>query len=754
MPGIQFGPPIFQAVSATPKRLSNITAGMPTSYQSNGIAFSPDGNFAAYYAQPISLFEGETSVRWDIFLRNLATGEVTRLSVTADGVRGNHDSVVPVFLPGGRRVAFLSDSDNLVAGDTNGARDIFIKDLSTGVITRVSTQSDGSQLTMPEFFSTSGISAPAFSPDGTKMVFTWEIAGAVVYMKDLVTGALTIEVPASFSEGPNMPRAHFSSDGTKLIYRQYLPGHSEAGIYIKDLATGTVTLVSTNSAGVAANGSSSDADLSADGTLVAFVSSADNLVAGQRGGLFIKNLITGEVTLVASGGTGPVFSPDGTRLAFTGGDSLSPRDTNHFLDIYVKDLLTGEISLVSANVDDTQSPIGASQVAWSPDGLSVGFIADNLVQPDTNGATEIYMSRLELPARYVEGGPPVQVVPSARVLDLGSTDYDQGSLTVAITGGGVEGDQLTLALSSVAGESVAVSGNQVFVNNAMVGTIAGSATSLTISFNASANNAVVELLTEAVRISTTSHNPTDAVRTITFTLVDGDGVQEGVTDTTSFIRKVAFIPVSDQHLAGTSGDDVLHGALGGDTIDGMAGNDIIQGGGGNDLIDGGSGQNTIYGDGGHDRLAAAGSSGNRFFGGNDSDVIVGGSGDDRIEGGGGGDWLTGGAGADTFVYRFSGDSAGYSMRSDGKKVLNDVITDFTSGIDKIDLQGIDAIDGGDMRDAFTFIGTAAFTHHAGELRYEIVGGQANIYADTNGDGFADMHIVAMTPTLAAADFIL
>ncbi|HEV2817907.1 MAG TPA: calcium-binding protein [Allosphingosinicella sp.] len=168
---------------------------------------------------------------------------------------------------------------------------------------------------------------------------------------------------------------------------------------------------------------------------------------------------------------------------------------------------------------------------------------------------------------------------------------------------------------------------------------------------------------------------------------------------------------------GTPEANTLRGIDFGESFDGMAGNDAIYGGGGDDRIDGGAG-------------------------------------DDRLQGDGGTDRLTGGAGADIFAFQAIGDSVGYAMRSDGRKVAPDSITDFASGLDRIDLSGIDAVAGTAANDAFTFIGTTAFSHHAGELRFEIHDGNALISADVDGDGLADLQIAAITPTLVVTDFVL
>jgi hypothetical protein len=81
---------------------------------------------------------------FDVFLKDLATGAITRVSTGAGGAEGNDGSYGPVsFSPDGTKVAFTSSATNLVAGDTNGSFDVFIKDLITGAVTRISTNAAG-----------------------------------------------------------------------------------------------------------------------------------------------------------------------------------------------------------------------------------------------------------------------------------------------------------------------------------------------------------------------------------------------------------------------------------------------------------------------------------------------------------------------------------------------------------------------------------------------------------------------------------
>src|SRR5437016_13015141 len=75
----------------------------------------------------------------------LLSEPVVRISTDSFGQQGNGISFNAVFSPDGTRVAFASIADNLIAGDTDHTWDVFIRDLATGEVTRVSTTSSGDQ---------------------------------------------------------------------------------------------------------------------------------------------------------------------------------------------------------------------------------------------------------------------------------------------------------------------------------------------------------------------------------------------------------------------------------------------------------------------------------------------------------------------------------------------------------------------------------------------------------------------------------
>lgn len=174
------------------------------------------------------------------------------------------------------------------------------------------------------------------------------------------------------------------------------------------------------------------------------------------------------------------------------------------------------------------------------------------------------------------------------------------------------------------------------------------------------------------------------------------------------------------------------------SVDAKAGNDSIATGNGNDLLDGGAGNDLLNGGGGLDTL----------LGGAGFDTLLGGDGNDRITGGTGGDLMFGGAGGDTFVFTLVTDSV--------VGVQADQIGDFDPFQDVLDLTAIDANTKVKNDQAFAWVGTAAFSGAAGELRYDVTGGSIHLFGDTNGDKKADFEIVlnGLTTLPAGHDFLL
>ncbi len=234
-----------------------------------------------------------------------AVGAIALASSNAAGVARGGFSLCAISADGSI-VAFTSSSSGLVAGDTNGTTDIFVKNLRSGAIVRANTTSAGAQM----------ISTPlcnAMTADGRSIVFNVD---SEVFVKNLATGALTKASPtiASVQANAGFTGGAISDDGAKVIFTT-VPTQSYVGQYtyvndvparvmLRDLTTGALTTLATDD-GNSAHGEVifGGLSISPDGKKVLFVSTASTLVPGDTNlqpDVFVRDLASGATTLVSS----------------------------------------------------------------------------------------------------------------------------------------------------------------------------------------------------------------------------------------------------------------------------------------------------------------------------------------------------------------------------------------------------------------------------------------------------------------------
>jgi Tol biopolymer transport system component len=343
------------------QRVSTASDGTQGNGHSEAAFLSADGRFVAFHSGATNLVPGDTNGAWDVFVRDLWTGITERVSLASDGSQGEADSWVGSISGNGRFVAFQSDAPNLVPGDTNGRPDAFVRDRRTGTTQRVSVASGGAQ-------ATGDSGAPAISADGRYVVFQSNAS-------DLVAGDTN--------------------------------GHWD--VFVHDLQTGTTVRVSVDSTGAQANSASTAPSISGDGRTVAFWSAATNLVPGDTNGrddAFVRDLqaATTERVSVAAGGVqvsthqfaGPPssLSPDGRFVAFRSAASdLVPGDTNEFDDVFVRDRVGGTTERASVSSSGAQGNSNSENPSISADGRYVAFWSPstNLVPGDVAGYTDIFV---------------------------------------------------------------------------------------------------------------------------------------------------------------------------------------------------------------------------------------------------------------------------------------------------------------------------------------------------------------------------
>ncbi len=278
----------------------------------NGHAFSPsisgNGRYVAFASSAFNLVTGDANGARDIFVHDRQTGITTCVSVHTDGTLGNHDSYSPDISADGYHVAFYSEANNLVSGDTNGVNDVFVHDRwAGGTTTRVSVDSGGGQA---DGYAT----APTISPDGRYVSFSSAAT-------DLVSDD-TNAVPDVF--------LHDRDPDADAIF-------DEAG----EIETNRISLPN---CGGEADGDliESQPALSSDGRYVAFHTTATNLINGDSGlgaDTFVRDRTLGQTAFVSivpsvegvEGGCYVDMSDNGRYVTFQTGSCINGGQ------IYVRD---------------------------------------------------------------------------------------------------------------------------------------------------------------------------------------------------------------------------------------------------------------------------------------------------------------------------------------------------------------------------------------------------------------------------------
>lgn len=140
---------VHDIATGVTRRVSVSTAGVQADGGSGELAISANGRFVVFASIADTLVRGDRNGVADVFIRDRALGATRRVSLSAGGIPGNGDSGSPVISPTGRFVAFVSTATNLVPGDTNGHRDVFVRDLQARTTVRVSVSTAGVQANGP-----------------------------------------------------------------------------------------------------------------------------------------------------------------------------------------------------------------------------------------------------------------------------------------------------------------------------------------------------------------------------------------------------------------------------------------------------------------------------------------------------------------------------------------------------------------------------------------------------------------------------
>ncbi len=349
------------------------------SYESD---ISSNGQFVAFTTNATDIVAGDANGLGDVYIRELATGVTRRLSVDSAGGDTNGESTSPSVSADGRYVSFWSTATDVVIGDTNGLPDIFVRDLVTNTTARVTLDPTGGSLdagAAPQTSISGNGRLVAFETAATDTVANDTNAESDIFLRNLDTG-VTTRVSLDILGGDSNDRSSnpaISADGRYVAFNSLASdlvtgdGNGFDDVYVRDLQTSTNRRASLDTGGGDTNGDSFTPAISGDGRIVAFHSLATDLVGGDTNGLsdvFTRDMVAGttrRISVAPGGGNTDQssdearLSDDGCRAAFTSSASnLVPSDGNALADIFVTDIgagLDGIVAVSPARLLDTRA---------------------------------------------------------------------------------------------------------------------------------------------------------------------------------------------------------------------------------------------------------------------------------------------------------------------------------------------------------------------------------------------------------------
>lgn len=338
--------------SGTTRRVSWTWNGHAANGDSYAIAISLDGRLVLFNSIATNLvrvpgLSGEGGPPTGVYVRNMRSGRIRRVSVSTAGVQANRSSQAFGMSANGRVVLFGSWATNLAPRCSREVFALYVRGRNHRRTTRVS----------PACLNVANDTA-AISATGRYVVFAGTGLPACsqrLYLRDRVTrGMRIVRTPRGLHVSP----VAVSADGRFVTYTAYRSHRSSTGchgeydfqVYRRDRSASRTALVSATSNGVAGNGSSHAWSASTNGRDILFGSNASNLVPG---------------------------------------------DTNGEEDALLEDMLTGRIARVSLSTAAAQLAKGAGQGSISADGGWVAFSSDDthvVPGPDMNGgASDVFL---------------------------------------------------------------------------------------------------------------------------------------------------------------------------------------------------------------------------------------------------------------------------------------------------------------------------------------------------------------------------
>ena len=402
-----------------------------------------DGRWVLYRTQQ-GVSPTDLNADWDVYRRDTLNDSSVWVSSTDTGGSGNGAATYARISNDGRYVAFDSTSSNLVAGDTNGVSDVFLRDINTLSTTRVSETPGGVE--------GNGASLrPDISADGSTVAYetaATNLDGADinaffdVYVHDVATGANTVVSAnnAGVVGNARSDMASINGNGSTVAFRSYATNlvagdtNGVADIFVKQaILAGFIERASITSGGVQANDQSAWPSIASSGSAVAFQTNATNLFGVDADGSVLNVVVRDYglgITVLASFdenvnqvvGQLASINAIGTEVAWTGPNNR----------LYVSDITNGNSQI--ASLDGQGNGVNGRYGFMDDGGSYVAFDTPAVLAGDTNGTTEdVYVVGFREP-EITSISPDVVAPGDVVAVTITGSDFESG-LTVSEAAG-------------------------------------------------------------------------------------------------------------------------------------------------------------------------------------------------------------------------------------------------------------------------------------------------------------------------------
>ncbi len=410
-------------VDLTTIRISEASNGTGGNDWSGYPAISSDGRTIVFYSTASNLVNGDTNGAADVFAYSVPTGAMSRVSVNSDGDQATGPSSFPSVSSDGTRILFISSAANLDPRPVGAFGDLYLHETTTRTTTRLTAGWDGNpingEIRDPEIsddgntvvFATDASNIVTGDYNGYRDVFVMDISDPAT---PSTTRISTAHTGGDTNEHSYQPAA--SGDGSTILFTSYATNivpddtNTALDVFAYDRATEVTTRISLTSAGGQANAHSDQPDISSDGNTIVFHSRATNMTADDGWwdyDVYLLDVLTGDLSLISTALDGspgnevsrnPRISADGATIVYeSDATDLVDADTNGLTDVFAFEIASGTTVRVSVATDGSQ----VDDETWyyadvSGDGSRVVYPspATTLIAVDGNAEADVFYTEI------------------------------------------------------------------------------------------------------------------------------------------------------------------------------------------------------------------------------------------------------------------------------------------------------------------------------------------------------------------------